>query len=342
MKKVLIIQTAFIGDVVLATTLLESLHAMDPSIELDMLVRRGNESLLTGHPYLSELLVWDKKSGKYSSLFKLLGIIRKKKYDTVINLQRFAATGMLSAFSGAKEIIGYDKNPFSFLFTRTVKHSIGKKEAWVHEIVRCHQLIGHYTNEPARPPRLYPRAVDYERIKPFIGQPYFVLAPGSVWFTKQYPLHKWVSALEQLPAGVKLYIIGAPEDREKGEQIKAALPGKNIEILAGQLNFLESVALMESAQLNMVNDSAPLHFASARNAPTLAVYCSTVPYFGFGPLSEENYVIETRQPLSCRPCGLHGKKACPEGHFDCALTIQDAELRQIIDNKLKRCIPDQV
>jgi heptosyltransferase-2 len=78
--------------------------------------------------------------------------------------------------------------------------------------------------------------------------------------------------------------------------------------------------------MNFVNDSAPMHFASAVNAPVTAIFCSTVPDFGFGPLSEDSAVVEVRSGLSCRPCGLHGYRECPEKHFKCAYEINMNEL----------------
>ncbi len=112
----------------LATALIEKLHQHFPDAEIDFLVRKGNESLLSNHPFLHETLIWDKKKNKLKNLFRLLGKIRKRKYDKVINVQRFAATGFITAFSGAKEKIGFDKNPWSFLFSKKIKHIIGDKE----------------------------------------------------------------------------------------------------------------------------------------------------------------------------------------------------------------------
>src|SRR5215467_2333249 len=117
MQRLLIIQTAFIGDVVLATSLIEKLHHHYPDAQIDFLVRKGNEGLLAGHPWLHELLVWDKREYKLRNLWKTIRIVRKRKYDKVINVQRFASTGLLTVFSGARETIGFDKNPLSFLFT---------------------------------------------------------------------------------------------------------------------------------------------------------------------------------------------------------------------------------
>ena len=123
MQKFLIIQTAFIGDVVLATVLIEKLHDFFPDAQIDFLLRKGNEQLLTGHPYIHELLIWDKKKNKQKNLFRMLKRIRKNKYDKVINVQRFFATGILTAFSGAKETIGFDKNPLSFSLFKKNKTS---------------------------------------------------------------------------------------------------------------------------------------------------------------------------------------------------------------------------
>ena len=68
--KFLIIQTAFTGDVVLATSLIENLHAAFPEARIDFMVRKGNEALLEGHPYISSLLVWNKKEKKTSNLLQ--------------------------------------------------------------------------------------------------------------------------------------------------------------------------------------------------------------------------------------------------------------------------------
>src|SRR5580692_8430186 len=123
-QKFLVIQTAFIGDVVLATALIEKLHAHFPEARIDLLVRKGNEALLAGHPFLHRVLVWDKQRSKLKNLYKMIRLIRREKYDKVINVQRFAATGVLTALSGAKETIGFDKNPLSRLFTYRMPHII--------------------------------------------------------------------------------------------------------------------------------------------------------------------------------------------------------------------------
>ncbi len=324
MKKILVIQTAFIGDVVLATSLIENLHQQFPEVKIDMLVRKGNESLFQAHPFLNQVLVWDKKNNKYQNWVGLLLKIRSIQYDVVLNAQRFAATGAWTAFSKAKIKIGFDKNPFSFLFTHAVVHQFSEKGQ--HEIDRNHLLLSSLFMTKVAMPKLYPTSSDELAVSSYQQVPYLCIAPASVWFTKQFSLEKWVDLINEVPFKGCIYLIGGPGDKLLCDQILQKINRRSVVNLAGRLSFLASAALQKKAVLNYVNDSAPMHFASAVNAPVVAVYCSTLPNFGFGPLSDHSFVVQTNEALSCRPCGIHGKKQCPLKHFDCAKTIKMDQL----------------
>lgn len=324
----LIIQTAFIGDVILATALFEQVHNRFPAVLLDCMVRKGNESLLANHPFLNDVLIWDKKGGgplgKYGSLYKLLNVIRQRSYDVIINLQRFGTTGLFTALSGARVTAGFAKNPFSRFYTYTAPHEL---EPGVHEVHRNAGVIRFMTGKlPTERPKLYPSPADYEVVKFYKTQAYVCLAPTSVWFTKQYPAEKWVELIRKLPGGKLIYLLGAPTDAATCGWIEREAGRGNVINLAGKLSLLQSAALMRDAEMNYVNDSAPLHLCSAMNAPTTAVFCSTVPEFGFGPLAEQSRVVQIEQPLSCRPCTLHGRKTCPLGHFQCSYGIKTVQL----------------
>jgi heptosyltransferase II len=331
MQRILIIQTAFIGDVVLATALIEKLHESYPSASIDFLLRKGNEGLLKDHPYLNEVLIWNKKENKFKHLLQLLSTVRKRKYDAVINVQRFAATGFLTAFSNAKFKVGFNKNPFSFLFTKSVKHVISTAEAPLHEIDRNQQLIEAFTNSIPTKPRLYPSDQDFDSVKELTSTPYIVIGPASVWFTKQYPKEKWIRFIDRVDPKLNVFLIGAPGDFESAEEIKTKSIHKKVINLCGKYNFLQSAALQRDALMNYVNDSAPMHFASAMNAPVTAIYCSTLPSFGFGPLSDKSFIVEIEEALPCRPCGLHGLAACPLGHFNCAMKIREEQLLKTLE-----------
>ena len=378
MKKILVIQTASIGDVILATAILEKLHRFYPDADLDLLVKHGMEPLFYRHPFIHRLLVWD-KSNKYRNFFRLLREVRNEHYDLVINIQRFTLTGILTTLSGSKTTIGFDKNPLERFFTRSVPHEIGPG---IHETDRNQALVAGLTDHKPEKPRLYPQQIpdtgcrildkNVDQLSAGIGHPasgiYYTIAPASLWFTKQYPAEKWIELIWAIPEEATVYLLGSKADFELCEKIRVEGQGSrvegrrtreerrgkrveendpasgighpgssnpviqssshpNIKNLAGQLTLLESAAMMKGARMNFTNDSAPMHLASAVNAPVTVIYCSTTPDFGFGPLSDDSVTVEIQEKLSCRPCGLHGRASCPEHHFKCALAIDTGLLR---------------
>ena len=331
----LIIQTAFIGDVILATALLEQIHQSHPNARIDMLVRKGNENPLANHPFLNELLIWDKKKpggllAKYTGLWELSQQIRARQYDFVMNLQRYGSTGFLTTFSNAKITVGFDKNPLASFFTYQVAHQF---LPGIHEIDRNAALLAALSDDISvsrgrlARPKVYPSTVDYDLVKPYQANPYVCIAPTSVWFTKQYPAKRWAEFIDTLPADTTVYLLGAPTDTSACDAlIEQSVRKTGLVNLAGKLSLLQSAALQQGAVMNYVNDSAPLHLCSAMNAPTTAVFCSTVPEFGFGPLADVSHVVQTPEELECKPCNLHGRTSCPLGHFRCAWTIQLEDL----------------
>lgn len=324
MKKILIIQTAFIGDVILTTPVIEKLAEFYPEAKIDFLLRRGNEGLLKQHPKLNDVFIWKKKVNKITSLIRLIYLVRSKRYDAVINAQRFFASGLITALSGARVKVGFRKNPMSVFFSKKIGHRlIGQ-----HETGRNLSLVKDLTDNKYVRPKLYPSIKDEAKVAKYQGLPYLCFAPNSVWKTKEFPALKWVEIILAQDDEWIIYLIGGPGDFEQCEEIREMCGRTNVINLCGKLSFLESAVLMKKAVMNYVNDSAPLHISSAMDAPCNAVFCSTIPSFGFGPLGKGSKVIESRENLACRPCGIHGRKKCPLNHFDCAYTIKKDDFDQ--------------
>lgn len=313
MNKILFIQTAFLGDVILATAAIAEAKRIFPNASIDVLVKKGNESLLQNNPSIRNIYIFNKSNKKLSEIFRLTNIFRSNRYDIVFNFHRFGSSGIITLLSGAKKKYGFKKNPFSWSYTKKFEHNIGNGQ---HEVERNLQLLQEFGAAPTAQPELYPSQENYEKVKPYKTQTYYCIAPASVWFTKQLPEHKWIELIQILGTEHCIYLLGAPNDVELCERLQINSKQNNIINLAGKLSLLESAALMKDAKRNYVNDSGPLHIASAMNASVTAFFCSTITDFGFGPLSNDKQVLEVKN-LDCRPCGLHGYKACPLGHFKC-------------------------
>ncbi len=330
MKKILIIQTAFIGDVILATSFLAQVAKHYPAAQITLLVRKGNESLLQDNPHLHKLYVWNKQR-KWSSFLQILREIRKEKFDLLFNLQRFFTTTVLSLLSRAQIKVGFSSHWLSFFYDHPIEHRMDA----LHEVQRNYQLlmpvIDQLTMKRAQElrPELYLNSVTL----PFEPEKnYLVLAPFSVWATKAWPEQYWRELIEKVQWPVIL--IGSAQDAAKAEQsFVKRVNGKQVDNYCGKLNLLQSALLMKGAQLVIANDSAPLHLASAVNAPTLAIFCSTSAKFGFTPLASVSKVLQVSH-LPCHPCGLHGQKACPLVHFRCGYDLKPElvlhEIKQLI------------
>jgi len=326
MKKVLLIQTASLGDVILATATAHSVRTLYPDARISFLVKDSCADLLKNNPVIDNLIVWNKTQHKYRNLCSLLKQIRREKFDAVINFQRFFSSGFITAFSKAGIRAGFSNNPMSLLFNRKVKHQLNG----LHETERNLALakMCFPDLESAKPVIAVSAPADVQ-ILSFSEQKFITIFPGSLWPTKQFPKESWIKFLKKIPADLKVIIAGSMADRTQGDDILAARPENTIN-LCGKMSILESAWLIKNASMNFTNDSAPTHIASAVNAPVATVFCSTVPGFGFTPLSEKSHIIEYPGKLPCRPCGIHGHRTCPEKHFDCGHKIEISQLTELI------------
>lgn len=333
--KILIIQTAFIGDVILATSLVEYIKNHFSETEIHFLLRKGNESILANNNKISKVHIWNKQK-KISSLISTIVKIREEKFDTVINIQRFFSSGLITLLSGAQNKVGFNKNPLSFFFTYSLEHKIPHKieNEYLHEVQRNITLLQNLITDYQIPdkldlkPKLYFSEKEKIKIDSITSnlRPYIVIAPASVWYTKQWHIEKWKLLVSECMNTYDIVMIGGPPDRNYLNQITDLYP--SVINLVGKLSLTESALIMKDAKRVFVNDSAPLHLASSVNAKTTAIFCSTSPDFGYTPIADDSKIISEYGNLECLPCGLHGHKKCPKNHFKCSGNI---EIKAVID-----------
>lgn len=322
--QILVIQTAFLGDVVLTTPLFDTLASARHTV--DVVVTPAGAQALLGHPSIRHLIVYDKKGNDRGmrALFRIGGGLRSTRYDVAVIPHRSFRSAMLAILSRIPRRIGFDRSAAAWTLSEIVRYS---KEA--HEIDRNLELLRPLgvPIPPKAVPSLAISSDDEQVIRRMLdsagvgGHHFVAVAPGSVWTTKRWPEDRFVVLVRRLAErGVPVALVGGREDESLCERIRLAAGMGKIFNAAGRLTVLQSAALIRSAGALLTNDSAPLHMAAAVGTPVVSIFGATSPAFGFGPRGPRDVVLEI-QGLSCRPCAIHGGDRCPVGTFDCMLHI---------------------
>ena len=327
-KKILIIQTAFPGDLILTTPLIRAAKEKFPDSELHILVIPQTQELLKNNPHIKGMIVYAKKGGNGLGFWQAVKKLKSMRFDLALIPHRSFRSGLLAKLAGCELRVGFKNSAGKIFLTDRVDYRLDQ-----HEIVRNLSLLGW---EGAQPepilPELFPSEEEITRVEAYlnehnskIGDDLVCIAPGSVWATKRWLPESFaqVGDLLMKKEQVKVVLIGSGDDCRLAEEISSMMSSKPINA-CGRLNLLESAALISKAKLVISNDSAPTHIAVAMRTPVITIFGSTVPEFGFYPFGEGNAIIQKQ--LYCRPCGIHGLKRCPEGHFRCMKEISAEEV----------------
>ena len=328
-----VLQTAFLGDMILTTPLLERLAQEGP---VHVVATPANAALLAQHPAVASVMVFDKRGADrgWRGLRRVAQALRATGARTAFLAQGSVRTAAIAWLAGIPERVGFASSPGRWLYTRQLPF-----DRRLHHAQRLWQLAsppGMPEVPPVLRPSLYPGASEQTQVDTLLHEAgvsaqdrLIALAPGSVWATKRWPSYPALAAalLARLPLSEgpppRFVVLGGRDDAPLAAAIAEAVADAVAERgdapvvdATGRLTLLASAALLARCAVLVTNDSAPLHLASAMNTPTVALFGPTLPAFGFGPLAASQTVLE-RPGLPCRPCGAHGGRQCPKGHWQC-------------------------
>ncbi len=340
-RKILVIQTAFIGDAILTLPLIQVLKRTNPGSIIDVVVVPRSAELFHNHPAISTIIEYDKRGqdrglGRFLSL---LGQLRQSSYDLAVIPHRSLRSALLAALTGVPIRVGFDTSAGRLLFTRSARY---RKE--IHEIERNLSLLApiEISFQGRELPKVYPSSEDIIAVDEILRKDaidperkMIALAPGTIWNTKRW-LKERFTELGSLCVenGCSVVLIGGPEDRPLCKEIHESIRHHSVANVCGRLSLLQSAALLKRCRALVSNDSAPMHLAVAMGTPVVAIFGATVPAFGFAPYGEKDIVIETLG-LSCRPCSIHGGEKCPIETFECMKNISSQRVYRDVERLLQ-------
>ena len=326
-ERTLVIQTAFLGDVVLTTPLLAELAARHGPV--DVVTTPGAAQLLESHPAVRRVIRHDKRGSARGpgGIRRLAAELRAAGYARAYLAHRSWRSGLAAWLARIPERIGFADAPARWCYTRRVA-----RPSEAHETAR---LLGLAGVTEARLPTIGLTAADHAQAIAWleaaaIPNGFVAVAPGSIWGTKRWGRFAELVARLDRP----MVVLGGPEDRELGEQVvgEARAPAANA---AGALPIRASAAVLARAAALVSNDSLPLHLAQAVGTPVVAIFGPTVPAFGFGPQGTRDAIVEM-DDLACRPCSLHGPERCPLGHHRCMRDLDPDRVLRTLTPILQR------
>ncbi|MCC7158583.1 MAG: lipopolysaccharide heptosyltransferase II [Ignavibacteria bacterium] len=337
-KKILIIQTAFLGDVVLALPMVQTLKKHLPDAMIDFLCIPGTEGVLANHPDISKVIPYDKKGGdKLDKFIEILSEIREEEFDIVICPHRYTRSAILTYYSESKVRIGFDENSLAFLLTNKVRYIKDK-----HEIYRNLDLakgipgIEYDEGKVSLKPQLYPSEEDIKTVNHLVNRSNLIaFAPCSKWFTKQLTTEKSAEiARKLLLDGYNVVLIGGEDDIDYCMELESRLNDDSLLNLCGKTTALQSYLVISRSKALVSVDSAAQHLGAASDIPIILIYGSTNISFGFYPLTSK-YAIVENDKLECRPCTDHGRDKCPLGHFKCIVDLSADEISKSVEELVK-------
>ncbi|MDD3737931.1 MAG: glycosyltransferase family 9 protein [Lentimicrobiaceae bacterium] len=337
--KILIIHTAFIGDIILSTALIEAIKIRYPEAEIHYLTQPNCKILLSNNPLVEKIITYDKNKTQkgFKWFLNIVKTVKAENYTHAIIPHRYIRSISIAKFAGIKNRIGFDISTGAFMLTKKVRYG-----AKIHEVDRLLSLIDFDNKDKTVMPRLYPSSDDNNHVEEILQkqkvvkhfEKLIVVAPGSKWFTKMWLAENYAQLIEKLSnhPDVLIAITGSEQEKEIDLKINDKT---NVLDLRGKINLVQFAALVSKSDILVSNDSSPIHVGSAfENVYIVGIYGPTVEKLGFFPYSDNSIVIEDNT-LSCRPCGKHGHNACPQKHFKCMRNISVEQVYDVVNNKLK-------
>ncbi|MCX6141088.1 MAG: glycosyltransferase family 9 protein [Candidatus Kapabacteria bacterium] len=318
-KKCIIVQTAFLGDVLLTLPLCVAIKRMDPSQHVVLVTTPQAAEFVRGLGVVDEVIAFDKR-GEHStsSAQKALALsIASSSECTVIVPHKSFRTMLFVRSMKAQSVFTYADAATRWIATATVPYPVSMLDAARHLT-----LLGPIASTvPAlhslAPIRLY-TPEDFSSTESMLPEgpgPLVVLAPGSAWLTKKWPAGNFRDLAGRLVgAGARVVVIGDPSTSG------IVVEGRTTSDCSGKTTLRQAAAVIARANVVISNDSAPVHLASLQQVPVIALFGPTIPEFGFAPFGPMVELIG-RSDLACRPCSAHGTQRCPLGTHECMTSI---------------------
>jgi heptosyltransferase-2 len=345
----LIIRLSSVGDIVLSSPLVRSLHARHPGCRIDFLTKSAYADLVRYNPHVARVIEFP-EGGSFAELRRLRHAIASSGYDLIIDIHDSIRSRLLCA--GMPHVVRIHKRRIARALLVRCKIDLYDRFGGAPPVTeRYIETVASYgvTNDGGGPDLWTPASarsaaetiLQGEGIRS--GNTCIGVCGAARHWTKIWPAERFAEAAGGLASRrhMPVLLFGSADDREHcaaiARMIAASFPGTAVVDLAGRMPLLETAVAMEHCALILTNDTGLMHIATARRVPVVALFGSTVRQFGFFPPPALGTVVE-RSDLACRPCTSIGRSTCPKKHFRCMNDISVAMVIAAAERRLEGSI----
>jgi lipopolysaccharide heptosyltransferase II len=343
-SRILLTRMKFIGDVVLTTPVIRSVHKAFPNAYIAYLGERNAVSLLEHNPHLNEIIPFDFSRPTILEQPRVAFLLRRQKFDLAIDLFNNPRSALLTYLSGARVRVGAERKGRGRLYTIRVKDDGRPKTA----IEFHNQFIGAAGIEPTshkteifitederREARIYLRWLDHENTPLDMSKPIVGIHPGATWPAKRWLPERFGELADMLVAklGVQVIMFAGPNE---GEAANIALKHSfsNMKLLFN-LPLRQLAAIITHCSLVIANDAAPMHIAAAVGTPTIGLFGPGEENIWFPYSSDEGY-IALRKDVPCHPCHLDFCNREGDGYMECMKLLSVSEVFEAAEHIMQR------
>ncbi len=341
-KRILVVRTDRIGDLILSTPVLKALRRSYPSSFLSVMVRPYTKAVVEGNPYVDEVIVYDKRQRERTpaGFFSFIGFLRKKRFDLAVVLHPTVRDHLIVFLAGIPKRLGYDRK-MGVLLTDKVKFE--KNEGLKHESEYALDVLRALGIDPRQREFYVPRSESADRwVKDFFrvngikpGEKIVALNPGASCRSKIWPPERYAAVADALAAtGCRIIVVAGPEalDSETARRVISLMRSPAVDCV-GKAPVPETVSLFRACSLVISADTGPMHIASAAGVPLVAIFGRNQPGISpvrWGPVNPDSVVLHKN--AGCGDCSAHMCKK----NFACLRAITEDEVIEAAKNLLKK------